>query len=676
MISRARTGSRRLLLVAAGAALLGGQQVSAERAPDPQGAHPEAWTACQASDQAWVRRAILALTGRKPWGQAEVNAYEDVARGLVPAGAVVPPPREHVRVGRGLSPGRRLVAEALMASDDFRLRWSDLFMDALHVVRIEDKSQKTCYGDPIPAPFDDGSLAAWVRDHQATDAMPPVPGFKMHELLSSALEQDDLSVLYRAHLFAMMSRPIYGANLDAVGRERSRRQDFGGVFDATYIHRDLVCLSCHNSEKSKTFDADPQKNRAWPVSGLFEDALFGASTGKHPSAEELSKGTDFLRGHSMLRYDGVTNAPGSVPPFGWDGKSCGAYAHPTSDPLLHVDTYFGSIRGENATVWDLEASLHRGVDRLAEHGLTVEKKGTIADPDEAFAYLVAENIVDQVWSEVMGSGLTIANYFPRTSIQRDTLKELTDDFVASHFSLRTLLLDVVGHPAFNLLPPSAGCGESPYAFPNLWNPWTTSSEDPKKRPNGVGDGVFAISSRPLVRSLHRAMEWPTLPEYPAPATFQQSLGFFLKDADPGFRGLDFQGRLAWEGAYASCAKQGSRDFISRVVEAAAGVHGATVGDAVIAVKDRLLGEPWIDPKGETAALEAVVGARLLSRDLTGLEGRLRRACGVFVSTPEFMLGGTTPPDTREAPKLTPVEHSYEASLTSIASLLSSRRIGK
>src|SRR5687768_8568193 len=39
------------------------------------------WGACQASDQAFIRRAMLALNGRRPWGQAEVNAYEDIIAG-------------------------------------------------------------------------------------------------------------------------------------------------------------------------------------------------------------------------------------------------------------------------------------------------------------------------------------------------------------------------------------------------------------------------------------------------------------------------------------------------------------------------------------------------------------------------------------------------------------------
>jgi len=663
-MSAARVQERRLARVArvaavvAGVAAIGGAGSSArseQYAPDPQGANLAAWSACQASEQAWVRRAFLALTGRRAWGQAEVNAYEDLARGELPQGLTGQSARPEVfaRFGATLSPGRRRVATALMLTDDYRLRWSDFLMDALHVVRIEDKSQKACYGDPSPSAFDDGSLAAWVKGHQATDVPSSHPArFTMHDLLSSALVSDDLSVVYRAHLFAMMARPMFGANLDATGRERSRRQDFGGIFDAVYIHRDLVCLGCHNSETSKTYDADPRKNRAWPVPGLFERALFGTSNG-----------------HSMLRVDGVVNEEDGTAPYGWDERSCGGFARPTADPLLHVDTYFASLRGDHASIWDLEAALHRGVDGLAAHGLRVEPDGSITDPDEAFAYLVAENIVDKVWSEIMGSGLTIANYFPRNSVERDTLKALTDDLIASHFSLRTLLSDILAHPAFNLLPPSAGCGGKPYAFPNLASPWTVSDQDPGKRGNSLGDALSPISARPLARSLHRAMEWPPLPEYPAPATFEQSLGFFLKDADSGTRGLGFQGRLAWETMYGACAPQSPHDFVARVVDAAAGDQAATVADAVIALKDRLLGDPHLDPVDEVPTLEALVGGSLASRHLDGLEAKLRSVCGVFVSTPQFWLVGAVAPDSRIVPRLTPPEHSYAASMSNAVVLL-------
>ena len=317
----------------------------------------------------------------------------------------------------------------------------------------------------------------------------------------------------------------------------------------------------------------------------------------------------------------------------------------------------------------MERSLHRGVDLLAAHGLRRGPNGQLADPDEAFAYLVAENIVEKVWDEVVGHSLTIANYFPRTQVQRDILMALTEHFVASHFSLKTLLLDIVAHPVFNLKAPDEGCGVAPYELPNVFDPWTTSDNDLGKRGNSPADGVFAISSRPLVRSLHRALEWPYLPEYPKDeqtSDFQAAIGFFLKDAEPGFRGLDFQGRLMWEAVYAACPDRSfGNDFITHLVTRAQQKPGSTVGDAVAALKDRLIGDPVIDA-AEKADIEALVGGSLDATDLGNLEYKLRTVCGVLVSTPQLMLGGAVPKDTRTVPALTPLEVSYAATCNAVS----------
>jgi hypothetical protein len=639
------------------------------------------WTECQASDQAWVRRALFALDGRRGRSQAEINAWEDAVKairaadrkaagGFSDVGDTLPPD------GSDLENGKRLIAKAMMNESGYRERWSDFLLEALHINRIEIKAQDQCYGPPNPDAIDDGSLAAWVRDNDPSSQAPPLHDFTMGQLLSSALRLDDLSVLYRGNLFAMMNLPINGANVDFEAMERIRRQDFGAVFSSAYIHRDLVCLNCHNSEFSVTFDQDPAKNRAWPIPGHFEVALYGASNGRHPADEAMTKGSDELRAVSMLRVADVVDGSGQKP-WGW-ASMCGRFKQPQVDDPLKIDAYFGSIRstvdqpnrGLRASVWDLERALHRGVDLLAAHGLQRGKDGALADPDEAFAYLVAENIVEKVWDEVVGHRLTIANYFPRNETQRDILMGLTEHFVASHFSLQTLLLDILAHPAFNLKSPDEGCFVAPYEMPPVFDPWTIADSDLAKRGNSPADGVFAVSSRPLVRSLHRAMGWPAVDEYPQNDTdesFQVAVGFFIKDADPGFRGLDFQGRLTWETQYGGCPDLtgAGDDYIAHLVTAAQSTPGTTVKDAVVALKDRLVGDPTIDA-AEQPDLEALIGAPLASTDLSKLSTQLRALCGVLVSTPQIMLGGVVPKDTRDVPKLTPPEAAYDVTCNRVS----------
>ena len=617
--------------------------------------HLHTWTDCGDGDQAFVRRALLGLGGRRPWSQAEVNAWQDVIAGvhaadrawndLPLAGTPSADERNHAR---------KVAVRAMLRGPAYNERWSEFLMDALRVSRIETKSQQKCYGSPLPKPYDDGALARWFRDNDSLAQGVPSPGFTMQHLLSSALEADDVSVVYRAHLFAMVAQPFDAANVAALELERARRQDFGRVFDAAYLHRDLGCLSCHNSEASVTSHPDPRLNRAWPVAGRFEAALYGKANGLHPPGDEATKGSNELRAHSMLRYDGVANGSDRKAPFGWS-PDCGLFKLPKNDDPLGIDTRFATVTGTKASVWDLERALQAGIDHLAQGPLKMDADGTIADPDDAFAWLVAQSVVEKVWTEAVGTRLTIANYFPRTEIQRDLLHELTQEFVASHFSLRKLLLAIATHPAFLLQPPELGCGAEPYELPPLYDPWTSAEADPAQRPNSPADVIHALSGRLLRRSLHTAMAWPQPPDYPKSAeqALQLAIGLFLKDAEPGQRGLDFQGRLAWEARYGVCQKPNLYDYVDLVAAATGTVADATLGDAVAALKDRLLGDGRIEP-AEGALLEKLLGQPLATPVAHGLlEGQLRKVCGVLVSTPQFLLGGMVAPTTRDVPRLTP-----------------------
>ncbi len=624
--------------------------------------------ACDAGDRAFVRRALFELTGRRPYGQGEVNAAVDVLAQL--------------RAWRGnaddLTGPRRILGRALMEDDGFSRRWSEFFKDALHVARTETKSLESCYGETAAGTSATTVLAAYVRDHEARAASPPVPNFTLKELLPSAMALDDLSVLYRANLLAMMSRPFVG-NSTGLELELTRRNDFGTQFEATYTGRDVVCLGCHNSQYSVTSSPDPARNRFWPIPGLFELALFGASTGAHPPSETALQGSDVLRARGMFRVMGVTDGGGQAP-FGWDASRCGTLAVPQSDDPLGVDTYFGSVRstpddpgrGLRASVWDLEGALHRGVDALADHGLTRLDDGTLPDPDEAFAYLTAATIVEKVWIELLGTPLTIAHHFPRSQAQRDILVQLTDAFVRTHFSLKGLLLAIVVQPAFNLASPRAGCGSGPYPFDRVFDPWTDGESDAAARGNGPSDAVHAVPPRLLRGALHRALGWPDFPEYPASGSdeekLQLDLGFFLRDAAPGHRELDFQGRLVWEANYGGCPEPAGGDFISALIADAVRTPGVTLGDGVRALKDRLLGDPGID-SAERSELEALLGMSFDTTDFTSAAAGLRRVCGALVASPGFLLDGIVPPaQSVDVPRLTPAPASYGTS----CALLSAR----
>ena len=661
---------------------------------------------CTGTDQAFVRQAHLAVLGRRPRSQAEVNVYADLMAGVralaVPdAGAVsAPDPRE-------------VVVRALLDQPGYVDRWTEHVMDALRVPRIEDQSQASCYGQSVRGRgVADGALAAFVRDHAPADGGDGDGGFTMLDLLRSSLALDDLSVAWRAHLFALVSRPSPAANVPPVEAELARREQFGTVFDATYLNRDLVCLGCHNSEGSVTYSDDPALNRHWSMPGFFETAIYGDATGIEPE-----------RAHAVFRFDGFVTDPlaeeGTLTPWGWD-DACGRFVLDGLPPdPAEVNGRLATLKGDHLTVFDLDAALERGFTSIAEDGLVIGDDGRIADPEAAMAYLVAATIVEGVWREVIGTPLTIANYFPRNQAARDVLVELTTEFVRNRFSLRELLVDIAMTPYFNRPAPEVGCGAGPYDMPPIYDPWVTTDPDEARRGNGAGDAIVPLSARVLVRAAYAALEWrrpytyafpyeeaavhmcadlyscttmeslcredgtccealqrtctdPPGPNEPDALTmriFERGIGFFLKHGERGFRGLDFQARLVFEDLLGSCANPtDGPDFVGALVARAADDPSATVGDVVAALKDRLVGQARVShdtiagaPGSELAAVEAIVGPLAVAASGVGdLDARARALCGVLLSSPQFLLTGMAAPDARYEPRLTPEEASYRA----------------
>lgn len=664
----------------------------------PDAAPPPTFRECVDDDAAFVRNAYLAVLGHRPRSSAEVKVYTDImdqVRTLADAGESVPSPQQ-------------VVVRALTSHERYIERWSEQIMDALRVPRIEDQTMESCYNQSHRSP-DGGELAQHVRDNPGSTAGGDGLGsFTMLDLLHSALRLDDLSPVYRAHLYTLVSRPIPAANVPPVQAELARREDFGLIFDSAYLNRDIVCLGCHNSEFAVTYNPDPELNRHWSMDGFLEKSIYGQSGG-----------IEVERAHAPFRFDdfslnAISGNSGQDRPWDWS-PYCGAF-RPIGVPPdpAGIDGLFGSLSGDQMTVYDLEAALGRGFDLIAQNGLEIVGAGDINDPDTAFAYLTAAAIVEVVWREVVGSQLTIANYFPRNEEARDLLQELTDEFIANRFSLEELLLDIITSPYFNRTPPEEGCGVGPYNMPPVYDPWVISDADPEKHLNSSADGVATLSARTLLRSAYRALGWRTprfqdFPELPREyqfcssnscnamqnmcqndfeccnthqlecadppdaeepssgeeRTFLREIGAFLKNGERGFRGLDFQARLAWEDRFATCSKlNADADFIE-VLTGFVSFSNAPLSEVVLAVKDRFVNEPFIDdtvgPTGvsEADAIEAILGLPLTTpvSTIPDLDSRMRSFCGVLLSSPQFLLSGIAPRG-GDIPQLTLTEAAY------------------
>lgn len=516
-----------------------------------------AWYQCQASDQAFVRKAILGVLGRRASGQAEVNLYTDMITQIDQLDGVDPeaPITEPQTV---LKHSRQVVLNALYASPDYASNWDPLYRDFIRVQRAEEQSNGPCTSIRARK-TDAGAAAAWVRDHDPLKGGDGKAAPTLADVIAGSIEIDDVTPIYTSNLFEMITKTYDGANATPIALELSRRTDFGAWFDAAYLNRDTTCLNCHNSEFSVTFSADQKTNRFFPVPGLFEKALFGgSSTGPVTLADGYGAAD---REHGMLRYQQMLNinpandstdcatasaavitaatAAGTLPncasgdtvyqcksdtllyckstvvrtrlvqPWGM-ATACGAFFTPSAIPTdqASVQTQFGKITGMRASMWDVSSSLRAGFNKLQTEGLGADAHGEIADPDKAFAYLVSMNIAEKVWKEITGTPLTIANYFPRNAAARDTLQGLTDALIKSHYSNKALLSAIFASPYLNVAPPEAGCGTALYDMPRIFDPWRLAEPDPAQQGNSMTDGIQALSSRTEARAAYGALGWP------------------------------------------------------------------------------------------------------------------------------------------------------------------------
>lgn len=388
-------------------------------------------------------------------------------------------------------------------------------------------------------------------------------------------------------------------------------------------------------------------------------------------------------------------------PWGMHG-SCGRFylPHETEPDPLGRDARFVGEHGTLGTAWELEAALAEGVERLRggfDRGDELSVEGT-----EAFAYLTVLSLANAVWTEAFGAALTVAHDFPRNQAQRDQLVALGDVMLEGGFSLVEVLVAITAHPAFN-----AAATEAGQPFPPVFDPWTPDTDGPPN--NGPGELVRHRDPRTLMTSAADALGWVP------PAAFvdaidgeaydeQERLGFFLKDSVHGFSGGSMQWAAAWELAVGACASRANtRDgcaarsdagcdgcscetFVCQqnphcctdrwtidCATACRGGPGCSVGDdgpgqepdhldailaaeptiegALITLKDLLLADPSL------ADWE-----RELFADLTGAgmddpvdPNSLRRACGLLLATPQFLLVGDPGPDRigSDAPQTVP-----------------------
>jgi len=581
-----------------------------------------------AGELAWARQVIPALLGRRAESFFEVKALADLADAI----------------------GRKAAARRLIDAnrEAFTEHWFDLLSDEMRVQRTPNNpalSQAPCFGDALPKASDplvtSGDLARFVHGSTFGTQTGPAP-FNMAALVRSAIALDNLAPIYRGYVYALAARPPTGNQIS----EQNKRDELGILFSEALLNRNLNCVTCHNGAFSTTGPSSGW-NRHFPLFGRLEEA-----------ANLLSAGPESF--HAVFRTD-LVDGPAAKAPFGMVG--CGRFSDPEfikDDPEGKSARIFG-IAGPRASVWQLEHSLARGVWGIDLFGVHLFRApdGRILDQDIAFAYMVATNVVDRVWADVMGYPLTIATGFQRTPQQRELHRWLVDDiFLANNFlakrpswSLRNLLVEIVASPYFNRQPPRAS-GRT-YDLPPVFEPWTLAdpregaASTPATRNNSVGDGVHRHLVGTLVRAAEHALGWPSTQGF-APNPFEVAVGKYEASTQAGTRGSSFIGLIEWETRLGSCQPPAgaARDFVRKLAEQAWADDfsaGVTLRMLVWSLQDRLISDARF-PKEMEPALEAHFGIKIDDRvgdlgSIDAIEAKLRGLCGVLLSSPQFQLAG-------------------------------------
>ncbi len=293
---------------------------------------------------------------------------------------------------------------------------------------------------------------------------------------------------------------------------------------------------------------------------------------------------------------------------------------------------------------------------------------------EAAAFLVAQRIVNNIWEQVMGYPLTIANYFARTDSQLDILWHLTESqFIPSNWSLKELLVRILTSEYFNRNAPRFGAGTTPYNLPMIYDPWVEAdprvspvsdpgydpSANPEVHNNAMSDGIHRYTAHNLLNSIHNALDWPQPERFPPAAAYPdrdlaRAIGQYLSDSSAGSKATDFQALLHWESVHGVCDKSGvvGSDWIDDVMTEVAGFGGSggplTLEDLTVLLKDWLLSDGTIATtapdtltEDEATVLANYFGVPLSTDEssVADLEDNLRGLCGLLVQTPDFWLAG-------------------------------------
>ncbi len=262
--------------------------------------------------------------------------------------------------------------------------WSEVVIDMLRVHRDAGDGARvafdSCYTLPNP-PIEDissrdaGRLARCVLSAAPTGDCTVDPQQNMASLVRSALADDNLASVYRAHLFALISHPPTGFQASA----QNKVDDIASLFGDAYIHRSTDCVKCHDSIQSVNGPADiagntSYWNRHFAIPAPFEEAFFGTPSRVQPDKRVVN---------FVFRTDIARSGP--IDPWGIDGgcdmnfKPRGSapglediysdYTTIVDDSGSPIVPYFTKSMDNTASIWEVDDIFKEGYHTLRLFGL-------------------------------------------------------------------------------------------------------------------------------------------------------------------------------------------------------------------------------------------------------------------------------------------------------------------
>jgi hypothetical protein len=625
----------------------------------------------EASDEAFVRRAVPTLLGRQPLASSEVYGLLEILK----------------------ASSRSRLVDVIMNRPEFADYWASVLIEDL---KPELAGINTAVMLPHPDCVTKELLTtAGARKAAATWVAGNTPGspfllsgmptaFSVRDLVKGAVLNDHLHPIYPAWIAMLTST------------QGLKSYEIAAVAMDTLLNRNETCMACHDSLGSPTeqLDGGPgNPNRFYPHTDKdgnvidLEGSILGFTThGRRSFYSDLS---GFFALDAAV-YPVPLSPPAPRPPSAW-GLYCSKGLGP--DASNPTPSSFASHTGTGQGTGTLVAALKSGVQKLAAGPPTVDPITGLTDSEAAFAYMVASNVVDNVFEEVTGSRLTLVHGFSRTVDQRFLHAMLTAAFLGDDlttaalegggaWSLRSLLKAMLlNNNLFNRNAPASSAYAAKYQLPMIANPWVLNGGPADSvhgvDANGQGDLVNHRSAAALFFSTSKSIgETSAFASFAGAAgslypTFDAAgeLGAYVSSSQPANRTVNLNTVLAWSDRPAPSA--GTWATRLDAVLQSSWVGGVSnryrYNDLAIAVKDRVLAQPTLTASegdlvrqmlGGVADMTAFVSQSWYT---SGGRDKLLKYMALLQESPQFVQSGLPP--TEALPPIYPDPTRLDVCLT-------------